>query len=122
MFKAGFTLIELLITILIVGILFSLSIPALNLFCGNYGLGQSAQMVAGEIRALQARAHTQHQKLSLDISRLLPNHIVVVQNHPIAFAASGFPVPGCSGTLILQNRFGHSKKIVISSLGRVRVE
>ncbi len=122
MSKAGFTLIELLVIILIIGSLLSFSVPVLNSFYGNLLLNQSAQALAGEIRTLQARAYAQHQTLSLDPGRGLPGSILLAQNHQISFAASGFPVPGGSGTLILQSRFGQTKKIIVSSLGRVRVE
>jgi prepilin-type N-terminal cleavage/methylation domain-containing protein len=122
MLKPGFTLIELLIVIFMIGILFSFSLPAFNSFSSGLALNQSAQSVAGEIRTLQAKAYAQHQKLSLDLTRLLPRNILPTQNHLICFAASGFPVPGGSGTIVLSNKTGQSKKIIVSSLGRVRIE
>jgi prepilin-type N-terminal cleavage/methylation domain-containing protein len=122
MLKRGFTLIELLMVIFIVGILFSFSFPTLKRFCDSLALNHTAQAMAGEIRTLQAKAYTQHQRLSLDISRFLPSNIFIAQAHLICFSDSGFPVPGGSGTLILRNQLGQTKSIIVSSLGRVRIE
>lgn len=41
-----------------------------------------------------------------------------VERLPFKFAGSGFPLPGYSGTLTLSPR----RKIIVSSVGRVRIE
>ncbi len=110
------------VVIFIVGILFSISLPTLKRFCDSLALNHTAQAIAGEIRTLQVKAYTQHQRLSLDIYRLLPSNIFIAQVHIFCFSDSGFPVPGGSGTLILRNQSGQTKSIIVSSLGRVRIE
>ena len=40
----------------------------------------------------------------------------------LGFAASGFPSPGEAGTVIIGNMGQGQRKVVVSSLGRIRVE
>jgi hypothetical protein len=53
---------------------------------------------------------------------MFPPGIKFKRTCDIGFSASGFPPPGKSGTLILEDAGGRTKKVVVSSLGRVRLE
>ncbi|KPJ66707.1 hypothetical protein AMJ44_08020 [candidate division WOR-1 bacterium DG_54_3] len=119
----GFTLIEILIVIGVLALIFSFSFPSLSLFSAQLSLAASAKALTSELRNVQSQAVLQHKTLSPDLSKLrFPPGIKLINLSSISFSASGFPPPGGSGTIILQNRLGQARKIIVSSAGRVRVE
>ena len=119
----GFTLIELLVVIAVIGIMLAATLPGLASFTARLSLHASAKCLTSEIRSVQAQAISCHETTSLDLGRLsLPAGIKLIKASQIAFAASGFTPPGGSGTLILGNKFGQQKKVIVSSAGRVRLE
>lgn len=116
-------IVETLIVITVLTILFSISLPAFSNFSAQLSLDTSAKALLSELRNLQSQAVSQHKTLSLNLSNLkLPSGIKFKKVSNISFASSGFTPPSGSGTLILQNHFGHLRKIVVSSAGRVRLE
>ncbi|PIS31504.1 hypothetical protein COT42_00985 [Candidatus Saganbacteria bacterium CG08_land_8_20_14_0_20_45_16] len=117
----GFTLLELLVTVACVGLLFSLSLPSLVSLAGQLTLNNQARVISSNLRVLQAEAETQHTRLTFALPSL-PNGVNLIKPANFSFAASGFPVPGGSGTLIIGNKFGQQRKIILSSAGRVRLE
>jgi len=121
--RKAFTLVEILVVIGIISLLFSIGFSGIKTISKQIILSSSAKVVASSLRALQQQAATQHQTLSLDLGRLnLPSGITISESKNIQFAASGFPPPGGSGSLVLQNQLGQTRKIIVSSAGRVRVE
>jgi prepilin-type N-terminal cleavage/methylation domain-containing protein len=121
--RKAFTLVEILVVVGIIALVFSIGFPGMKTFSKQIILSSSAKVAASSLRALQQRAVAEHQTLVLDLNRLnLPPGIVITQSRDIKFAASGFPPPGGSGSLILKNQLGQIKKIIVSSAGRVRVE
>ena len=121
--KLGFTLIELLMVIGICGLLFTLSFPTLVRFRSNIYLEASARGVASELRKVQSMAESRNENLNWDLSRFgLPPGVVARNIRQFKFSSSGFPLPGGTGTQVLETQSGCLKKIVLSSVGRVRVE
>lgn len=121
--KKAFTLIEILITISIFALLLSVSLPALTCFSAQLSLNASARALASELRALQSQAILRHKTLSLNLGGLkFPPGIDPIKTSNISFSSSGSPPPGGSGTLILQNKLGKTREIIVSSAGRVRIE
>ena len=119
----GFTLIELLVVIGIIAAFSLITLPTLSHYTAQVCLHAAARGLIAEIRGLQNQARLQHETVCLDLADLsLPAGIKLAKSSHIAFAASGFPPPGGSGTLILANRFGRQKKIIVSAAGRVRLE
>ena len=119
----AFTLIELLVVIGIIAILSLIALPTFSSFSAQLCLNATARALAAQLRNLQSHAVLQHETLSLDQNRLtFPAGIKPLLLKNISFSASGFSPPGGSGTLILGNRFGRQKKIIVSSSGRVRIE
>lgn len=105
--RRGFTLVELLTVIGICGLLLAFSFPTLSRYKQNLLLNASAFERASELRAAQARALGGGQ---------------AVQSGRFKFSRTGAALPGESGTEIFAGRRGLSKKVIVSSAGRVRIE
>ncbi len=121
--KKGFTLVELIVIIGILGALFSLALPLSARFSSSLYLNASARELVSELRRLQSDSVLRHRTLGFAPAEFkLPPQIKFKQTCAIAFSASGFPLPGRSGTLILQDPSGRTRKVVVSSAGRVRLE
>jgi prepilin-type N-terminal cleavage/methylation domain-containing protein len=121
--KSGFSLIELVVVISIVGILLTVAIPITNYFAQHFALDSSARLVASDLRKEQRLSSLEHTERSYDPTKAaLPGGITLLAAKIIKFSASGFPSFGGVGTITLQNRFGEVKKVVVSSVGRVRIE
>jgi prepilin-type N-terminal cleavage/methylation domain-containing protein len=121
--RKGFTLIESIIVMSIVALLFTISLPRLSAFSKQLYLNNSAKLIASNIRQLQSQARLTHNTQTLDLAKSnLPKGINIIKASNIKFSASGSPPPGGSGSIILQNSLGQTKKIITSSAGRVRIE
>ena len=105
--KSGFMLVELLAVMSICGLLLSFSFPALARFRASLYLEASAKERVAEIRKAQGLAMSKGETQS---------------SGKFKFSATGFPVPGGSGTEILEGRNGFNRKVIVSSVGRVRIE
>ncbi len=121
--RNGFTLVEILIVLSILAVFSSFALSGFSGFSARLFLDSSAKSLASDLRALQSRAVLQHctQNLALDDLNFPPG-IHLASGKEIQFSPSGFPPPGGSGSLILQNRFGQTRRIIVSSVGRVRIE
>jgi prepilin-type N-terminal cleavage/methylation domain-containing protein len=121
--KKGFTLVEILAVLGVLAVILSFCLPALSHFSARLFLNASSRALASDLRNLQSQAILQHKTLSFDAGKMgLPAGIMLKTTADIRFCPSGFPPPGGSGTLLLQNRSGQSRKIIVSSAGRVRIE
>lgn len=119
----AFTLVEIIVVIAVCSSLFSLSFYSLRRFLSQSQLATSADKLVSELRKIQSQARLERQTTSLDISKQnLPSGIKIIKTSQIKFAPSGFTDFGGSGSIILRNRLGKTKKIVVSTVGRVRVE
>lgn len=105
--RGGFTLIELLVVIGICGLLLVISFSALTRFRDSIWLEATARLTVMELRKTQALAMCRNESLGCN---------------GFTFSRTGSALPGGSGTKILAGRFGGTKKIVLSPIGRVRVE
>ena len=140
--EKGFTLIELLIILLIIGVLFFAAIPPSSRFIDSIKLNGTAKEIASELRALQIRAIAGNTlyEISFEANKYvvsredlfeakrveiktieLSRSLYFDKPVKINFASSGFPKPGGFGTVILRSKSG-SRKIIGSSVGRVRIE
>ena len=121
--RKGFTLVEIIVIIGILSVLFSLALPLSARFSSTLYLQASAKALVSELRRLQSSSVLQHQTLSFAPDKFtLPPGIKFKSICDIGFSASGFPPPGKSGSLILQDSSGRTKKVIVSSLGRIRLE
>jgi prepilin-type N-terminal cleavage/methylation domain-containing protein len=121
--KKGFTLVEIIVIISILSVLFSLTLPLSPRFSSSLYLHASARSLASELRRLQSNSVLRHKTLSFTPAKfMLPPGIKFQRICDIGFSASGFPPPGKSGSLILQDSSGRTKKVVVSSAGRIRLE
>lgn len=119
----GFTALELLITVSLISILFTLALPSLAAFKGRLYLKCLATEITNELRRTQIKAMISGGPVVWGVNqRLLPPEIFIVNNKIFKYASSGNCLPGGSGTLNVSNRYCQTKKIVVSSVGRVRVE
>jgi prepilin-type N-terminal cleavage/methylation domain-containing protein len=120
---AGFTLVELLV---VLSLIFAFSAGITTIFYSvsrHIVLQSTAETLATDIRTTQSRARLQHQACFFDAEvKPLPQGVKIASAHVFSFCASGFPPPGGSGTLVLQNSSGERKSVIVSSVGRVRVE
>jgi len=97
------------------------SLSAIYCFRENLSLLNSAEYAKSKIRKTQMQA-IQSDKISSCKIESLCGTVFVCSGKEFKFSRSGFPVVGGSGTEILKNKTGRIKKIVVSSVGRVRVE
>ncbi len=102
----GFTLIELSVVISLIGILFLFSWPALRDFKERIIFNAAASQLASDLR------RTQIEALVFDETRRL-----LYNGKQFAFAKTGNPPPGGSGTV----RLG-ARQVIVSAAGRVRIE
>lgn len=105
--RRGFTLFELLIVIGICGLFLILTFPVFNRFKQDLWLDSSARQRITEIRMIQVTAMARGE---------------IQTTGRFKFSGSGFPLPGGTGTEVLINKLGRTRKIILSSAGRARIE
>lgn len=121
--RNGFSLVELLVVFFLLFAFCAGTAAVFSSLSRHLALQNTAETIATEIRTTQSRARLEHQTCSFDAgAKPLPQGIKIAAAHVFSFSASGFPLPGGSGTLTLQNSVGERKNVVVSSIGRVRVE
>lgn len=143
--RRGFTLIEILVTLLVFGLLLSLSVLTFSRFLDSLKLNGTAKQVASDLRLSQEKAMAEHTMYQIAFEKEkstyvigkddlfeggkveiktieLPRRLYFEKSKTIKFAASGFPPPGGSGTVVIRTKSGGSKKVIVSSVGRVRIE
>lgn len=116
----GFTLIEVLVVVAVVGILLGFSLQGVRSFSSQLALSVATNNLVCQIRKTQAEAMAQHKTAKVNF--VLPSEIKLVKASALGFSNSGFTCFGGSGSLIIKNKLGQLRKIIVSSAGRVRVE
>ncbi|MFA4906080.1 MAG: type II secretion system protein [Candidatus Margulisiibacteriota bacterium] len=124
--KSGFTLIESLLVFLLIGILLSWATFNLSGVTSRVKLSAASRMIVSDLRAAQSRTSStlifERDSYSVDgKTSKLPGGVAVVRPITIKFSRTGSPLPGYFGTIELKCG-DSSSKIVVSNLGRVRVE
>ncbi|OGC25652.1 hypothetical protein A2291_04480 [candidate division WOR-1 bacterium RIFOXYB2_FULL_42_35] len=121
--RLAFTLVEIIVVMAVCSVLFSVSFASLRGFLGQIQLEATTKSLVSDLRKMQSQSRLEHKTLAMDLNGLvLPTGINFAQTSQIKFAPSGATAFGGSGSLVLQNSLGRTKKIIVSSIGRVRVE
>jgi len=107
--KRGFSLVELIVVVSFMVASFIVFSPSLFCLRENVIFDSSVKNTAMEVRLAQIEA-------------ISAGRAVKAGDSSFVFARSGAVVPGGSGTKTLASKFGKTRKIVVSSIGRVRVE
>lgn len=127
----GFTLISFLIALSLLGLLFSYTALSSSGFLNSLKVKAAAQETASYLRMAQSRALSEKRTIKVIFtaegyscegkSVEFNSGVRLQSDKEIAFSNSGFPPPGYSGTLtLLCGKF--KRKVVVSSIGRVRIE
>ena len=129
--KKGFTLVSLLVALAILGILFTYTTMSTSGFIDTLRLKAAVKEVVSALRAAQAKAIASKQTVKISFASnkytidgkaySLPGKVRSLKDKEIRFSSSGYPPVGYSGTLTLTSG-KHSKKVIISSHGRIRIE
>ena len=117
--RGGFTLLELLVAISIFSILLS-TFPAINRATKQLLLRPQTALTVTEIREAQATAVASGEN-SVWAPTPLPAGLAFTPGRYFTFSGSGFTPPGGSGTLALACG-KNTRKIIVSSYGRIRIE
>lgn len=141
--KKAFTLLEIIIVISIIGTASLLSVSSMMRYSAAVSLNSAAaqiQSVLSLIRQYAVSSGAMHelfcegnhyairkQNIATGVfeeikSAVLPNNTSFTNHISIRFASSGFPVPGYFGSITLRNKHKKTKKIIVSSVGRIRIE
>jgi prepilin-type N-terminal cleavage/methylation domain-containing protein len=139
--RKAFTVIEMLIVILLLGTLSGLAYFGLTSMKESLDVRSAAEQVYSEIRLTQEMAKTNHYPHQIEFIRGGNEYQIVdlrddtiVKKEKLSdtirfdgkemfiFSYSGSPVVGGSGTLVISNFKKKVKKIVVSPIGRIRIE
>jgi prepilin-type N-terminal cleavage/methylation domain-containing protein len=103
----GATLIETLIVLSILALLISFGINNTLGYYEALKLQGEADKIAAELRLAQNKA--------LSTGR-------IEASNGVQFASSGFPLPKSKGTISITNLKHKTKRVIISNIGRIRIE
>jgi len=141
--KNGFTLIELLITIAIIAVVMQISFASLSVLSRSVYLNSSASQLEGDLYLAKQKAVStgdlcrlscfsgEYKVEALDAKsglfyqikrNVLGKGLNFKSGLTFLFSSNGFPVPGYFGTAAIQDGSGKIKKVVVSSVGRIRIE
>lgn len=139
--RKAFTIIEILVVILIISLISGFAYFGFTSMKQSLDVRNAAQQVLLDIRLAQDMAKTAHYPHQIEFFRkgneyqivnLYNDDIIKKEKVPdtvrfdgkeiFIFSASGNPVVGGSGTLLIQNLRNKTKKIVVSPYGRIRIE
>jgi prepilin-type N-terminal cleavage/methylation domain-containing protein len=105
--KNGFTLTETLIVLSIVALLLGFGTRNTLSYYETLRLQQNAEKIAAQLRLAQNKAITSGETQS---------------SNGVLFAASGFPAPGSKNTITITSAQKKTRKVIVSGIGRIRVE
>ncbi len=142
--RKGFSLIEIIIAISIIAILFGFSISTLLGLSESISLSVAAREIATQLRLSQGLAQSMHKNHIIEFSKSsskysvlrreydgrteiyktfnLPKGINFKEDKTFEFSASGFPLPSKFGTITIESFRGGKRSIIVSSVGRVRIQ
>lgn len=112
--------VELIVVLGILGLAFVFFLPALSELRSSVLLEATLRENTSSLRKAQAQAIGFSQRVYWE-PKALPT-IKPVASRVFCFSSSGFPTPGGFGTQVFATSFGKKKKIIVSSLGRIRIE
>ncbi len=124
--RAGFTLIEFLVVFLIIGILLSWGTLQFSGIISRVKLSAATRVIVADLRAGQVKAPSilifTRDSYTIDgRTKKLMSGVTIIRPITIKFSRTGSPLPGYFGTIEL--KCGKlSSSIIVSNLGKVRVE
>jgi|GEM_PF-2749852 len=127
----GFSLLQLIIVIAIISIIAGTLSFKYSASLDNVKLTAVTKAISEDLRSLQIKAMAKGADLEVVFSKdsytidgqekKLPSSVEIVNPQTVKFSANLTPVPTYFGTITLRAS-EKTKKIIISSLGRIRVE
>lgn len=128
---AAFSLIEIIIVISIVSAVAAFSFFSYSSYLSSMKLKAAVLQIRSDLITCQNKARTEHAAYTIEFSDNIYtiNYLktiklpaqVTVEPRTFKFSSSGFPPPGYFGTLIVRCK-NKTKNIIVSSLGRIRIE
>jgi prepilin-type N-terminal cleavage/methylation domain-containing protein len=124
--RQGFTLIEFLVVFLIIGILLSWGTLQFSGITARIKLSAATRVIVADLRAGQVKAPSilifTRDSYTIDgRTKKLISGVTIIRPITIKFSQTGSPLPGYFGTIEL--KCGKlSSSIIVSNLGKVRVE
>lgn len=139
----GFTIIEFLVVMSIFSVLISFSIFGFGSLEKGAKLRGATDQVSAKLNMVKQKAVSSStavelfcdsnscktRKLNIASNNFeetdvdpLPNGVHFDNTISFRFSSSGFPQPGYFGTATIKDGFGKAKKVVVSSVGRIRTE
>lgn len=103
----GFTLTETLIVLSILSVLLGFGINNTIGYYESIKLQGNAEKIAAGLRLAQNKALTSGNTET---------------SNGVQFASSGFPTPGSKNTIVVTNLKHKIKKVIVSNIGRIRIE
>ncbi|OGC06572.1 hypothetical protein A2230_04625 [candidate division WOR-1 bacterium RIFOXYA2_FULL_36_21] len=129
--KKGYSLLELIIVISIIGIFFAFVSINFGNFETKAEFKAITKTIVSDLRLCQQNAISQKESCDTifekdyyiinNKKKHLPSLINIKNPKTIRFSSSGNPQPGYFGTIILESK-NQSIKIIVSAIGRIRVE
>lgn len=120
--KKAFSLIELSLVFWIFGLILAVTYPALSHFQQNLYLNYSTHALSSKFRKTQSLAMCSNKATETKGNDELAAGVKFRYGKKFVFSRSGSVMPGGAGTEWVENRFGKTKKIIVSSMGRIRIE
>jgi len=127
----GYSLIEIVLVICIIGIIAGFLSFRFSGITDQIKLQSSARQIISELRSAQMKAVSGHNDQEIIFSddhyivagreRKLPSSVFILSAVTVKFSPSGMPYPGYFGTIKLLCH-DRSVSIIISNIGRIRVE
>ena len=141
--KKGFTLIELILVISVISAVLCFSIEQIQPLKESLAVKVFAQQLLGDLNYIKYRSVQRGTVYELNCAKSsytvsyfdnntgcfvkersepLNSSIFVEKPVNFRFSNSGFPCPGYLGTAQIGSSTGKSAKVVVSSVGRIRIE
>ena len=116
----GFSLLELLVVIGLIGIVSLSTVPLIKL-AESHAVRTMSYQIAAQMEAAKLKAMAT-RKSAVWTNAALPAPLTLSPQKSATFSETGFPAVGSSGTWTLSAPMAKSKKIIVSSAGRIRIE